>query len=191
MPESFWSFRLADFLNSLILLVTIWAIIYGPARAVEITRRQESLRDAVARKRRILSALMRTRKVAMNPDHVGALNEIQLEFSDDQDVIAAYRAYIANLSETVPPPGNALENFLTRRTDLFFDLLHAISKAADVGIDRHELDRLAYVPTGWLTEQEEQRLLRVSLMDILQGRKALHMVGEAPPPPNPFPQPPQ
>jgi hypothetical protein len=67
MPEAFWSVKLADILNAIILLVTIWAIIYGPAHAVEITRRQDAARDAVARKRRILSALMRTRKVVMNP----------------------------------------------------------------------------------------------------------------------------
>jgi hypothetical protein len=119
MPEAFWSVRLPDILNAIILLVTIWAIIYGPAHAVEITRRQDAARDAVARKRRILSTLMRTRKVVMNPDHVGALNEIQLEFSEDHAVISAYRAYIANLSDTVPAPGNDLDNFLKRRGDLF------------------------------------------------------------------------
>jgi hypothetical protein len=29
MPEAFWSLRLPDILNAIILLVTIWAIIYG------------------------------------------------------------------------------------------------------------------------------------------------------------------
>jgi len=180
MPESFWTFKLADLLNAAILLVTIWAIIYGPAHAVEITRKQDAIRDAVARKRRILATLMRTRKVSMNPEHVGALNEIQLEFAETPDVITAYRAYIANLSETVPQPGNALDNFLKRRADLFFDLLHSISKAAEVTIDRHDLDRLAYVPFGWQTEQEEQQVLRASLIEILQGRKPLHFVPDPP-----------
>src|SRR4051794_15404136 len=119
MTESFWSFKIADILNSVILLVTIWAIIYGPAHAVEITRRQDAIRDAIDRKRRILSTLMRTRKVVMDPAHVGALNEIQLEFSENQEVVGSYRAYIANLSDTVPAPGNALDNFLKRRSDLF------------------------------------------------------------------------
>jgi hypothetical protein len=124
------------------------------------------------------------------------LNEIQLEFAVDQTVISAYRAYIANLSETVPEPGNSLDNFLKRRGDLFFDLLDAISKAADVTIDRHELDRFAYVPFGWQTEQEEQRVLRASLIEILQGRKALHIVPEdekgrpAATPQGPYPPPP-
>jgi hypothetical protein len=59
MPELFWSVRLPDILNAIILLVTIWAIIYGPAHAVEITRRQDAARDAVARKRRILLLQLR------------------------------------------------------------------------------------------------------------------------------------
>jgi hypothetical protein len=194
MTDSFWSVRLADILNATILLVTIWALIYGPARAVEITRRQDAIRDALARKRRILSTLMRTRKAIMDPAHVGALNEIQLEFSGDSEVIAAYRSYMANLSETVPAPGNALDNFFKRRNDLFFDLLHAISKVAETTIDRHDLDRFAYAPFGWQTEQQEQQILRTSLIEVLQGRKPLHMVtdppGPAAPQYSPFPPPP-
>jgi hypothetical protein len=195
MTDSFWSVRLADILNAAILLVTIWAIVYGPAHAVEITRRQDAIRDALERKRRILSSLMRTRKAIMDPAHVGALNEIQLEFSGDPDVIASYRSYIANLSDTVPPPGNALDNFIKRRSDLFFDLLHAISKVADTVIDRHDLDRLAYAPFGWQTEHQEQQILRTSLIDVLQSRKPIHVVTEsqsqaAVPQHGPFPPPP-
>ena len=68
---------------------------------------------------------MRTRKTNMNTEHVGALNQIQLEFYNHPPVITAYRNYIANLSETVPAAGNDLDNFMKRRSDLFFDLLHA------------------------------------------------------------------
>ena len=102
-PDSFWTIRLPDVINALILLATIAAIIYGPIKAVDIARRRDLERDADARKRQILSTLMRTRKTTMNPEHVGALNQIQLEFFNHPTVVTAYRNYIANLSETVPP----------------------------------------------------------------------------------------
>jgi hypothetical protein len=112
--ESFWTLKLSDCINFLILIATVIAIVYGPIKAVEITRKKDIERDADARKRLILSTLMRTRKMVMNADHVGALNQVQLEFFNHADVILAYKAYIANLSETVPAPGNALDNFLAR-----------------------------------------------------------------------------
>jgi hypothetical protein len=195
-PDSFWTIRLPDVINALILLATIAAIIYGPIKAVDIARRRDLERDADARKRQILSTLMRTRKTNMNPEHVGALNQIQLEFFNHPTVITAYRNYIANLSETVPPPGNALDNFMTRRSDRFFDLLHAVAAASEVLIDRHDLDRLAYMPFGWQTEQNEIQVFRTSLIEVLQGRKALNMVNVPPsaapaqPTYNPFPPPP-
>jgi hypothetical protein len=173
MAEPFWTLKLTDCINFLILIATIVAIVYGPIKAVEITRRKDLERDAEARKRLILSALMRTRKMVMNPDHVGALNQVQLEFFNYANVLQTYRAYIANLSETVPPPGNALDNFLARRNDLFFDLLHTIAQASGVTIDRHELDRLAYVPFGWQTEQNEVQAFRTGMLAILNGQRPL------------------
>jgi hypothetical protein len=183
----------AFWINALILIGTIVAIIYGPIKAVDITRKRDLERDAELRKRQILSTLMRTRKMVVHPDHVGALNQIQLEFFNNGPVIAAYRSYIANLSETVPKPGNDLQNFLTRRNDFFFDLLHAISVAAGVPLDRHELDRFAYVPFGWQSDENEIKVFRGALIEVLQGRKSLHVTSAAPTaqaPNNPFPPPP-
>ncbi len=171
--ETFWTLKFSDCINFLILIATVAAIVYGPIKAVEITRKKDLERDAEARKRLILSTLMRTRKMVMNADHVGALNQVQLEFFNHPDVITAYKAYIGNLSDTVPPPGNALDNFLSRRSDLFFDLLHTIAKASGVIIDRHELDRLAYVPFGWQTEQNEIQEFRSAMLALLNGQRTL------------------
>lgn len=197
--DPFWTLKLADCINFLILVATIIAIVYGPIKAVEITRKKDIERDADARKRLILSTLMRTRKMVMNADHVGALNQVQLEFFNHVDVLVAYKAYIANLSETVPAPGNALDNFLARRSDLFFDLLHTIAKASGVTIDRHELDRLAYVPFGWQTEQNEIQAFRTAMLALLNGQRTLLIAPGQPTPQtqpvqqgqSPYPPPPQ
>ncbi|MET4479631.1 DUF6680 family protein [Bradyrhizobium sp. F1.13.3] len=186
--EPFWTLKLADCINFLILFATIVAIVYGPIKAVEITRKKDLERDADARKRVILSALMRTRKMVMNADHVGALNQVQLEFFDHADVLQAYKAYMGNLSEAVPAPGNQLDNFLARRTDLFFDLLHTIAKATGVTIDRHELDRLAYVPFGWQTEQNELQAFRTAMLALLNGQRTLLIAQGQPQPATPVAQ---
>ena len=179
MSEPFWTLKLADCINFAILIATVFAIVYGPLRAVEITRRKDQERDAEARKRLILAALMRTRKMTMHPDHVGALNQVQLEFHNHQPVLEAYRAYIANLTEVVPPEGNDLHNFMTRRNDRFFDLLHSIANASGVVIDRHELERLAYVPFGWQTEQNELQAFRTAMLAVLHGQRAIFVADAA------------
>lgn len=193
MPSSeFWSMRITDVINFAILIATIVAIVYGPIKAVEMTRQKDRDRDHEARKRQILAALMRTRRITMHPDHVGALNQIQLEFLEHPSVITAYRNYIANLSEQVPLPGNALENFLNRRNDLFFDLLHEVSLVVGLTIDRRDLDRLSYVPLGWQTEEDEVRSFRRSVIETLEGRRPLYVAPFHAPPAahNPFPPPP-
>ena len=73
MTEPFWTLKLADCINFAILIATVAAIVYGPIKAVEITRRKDLERDAESRKRRIIATLMRTRKMAVRPDHVSAL----------------------------------------------------------------------------------------------------------------------
>ncbi|MGX4804852.1 DUF6680 family protein [Bradyrhizobium guangdongense] len=79
---------------------------------------------------------------------------------------------------------------------LFFDLLHTIAQATGVTIDRHELDRLAYVPYGWQTEQDTLEALRKATLSVMEGHRPLFIVA-APPqnqpqqqPSSPYPPPP-
>jgi hypothetical protein len=185
--ETFWTLKLSDIINFLILLATIFAIYFGPIRAVEISRRNDEIREAARRKREIFSSLMRTRQVRVDPSHVWALNLVQLEFADYDDVLRAHRDYISTLSEAMPQPGPALDAFIARRTDRFFDLLHAIAKALGMNFDKRDLERVAYVPSGWVSEQDEIALFRRALIDVLLGRRALPVASFQPTPPNLYP----
>src|SRR5438552_3620614 len=139
--ETFWSLKISDIISFLILIATIFAIYFGPIKAVEISRRNDEFREAARRRREIFAALMRTRRAAITPDHVWALNLIQLEFAAHAAVLQAHRNYIANLNEVVPQSGPALDVFIQRRTDLFFDLLHEIAKAVGCSADKRDLER--------------------------------------------------
>lgn len=188
--SDFWSIKITDLINFAILLATIAAIIYGPVLAVELTRKKDRERAAEDRKRLIFSVLMRTRKMPVHFDHVGALNQIQLEFHGHAAVLQAYRLYLDNLSTAVPPAANALENFIERRNDLLYDLLHEISIVVGTPIDRRDLDRLAYMPVGWNTEEEEIRSFRKAMMELLNGRTPLRVAPFQGATQNPFPPPP-
>ena len=137
--ETFWSLKVSDVVNSLILVATIFAIYFGPIKAVEISRRNDEFREAARRRREIFAALMRTRRAYITPDHVWALNLIQLEFATHDAVLRAHRDYIANLNEVPPQAGGAaLDAFTQRRNDRFFDLLQSIAKAVGCSVDKRD-----------------------------------------------------
>ncbi len=193
MQESFWSLKLSDIINMLILIVTIFAIYLGPIRAVEVARRNDVAREATRRQRDIFAALMRTRNATLMPEHVWALNLIQVEFAHNDSIINAYKNYIAHLSRVVAAPGPALDAFLRERRDLFFDLVHEIARVVGFSLDKRDLERAAYVPAGWEYEQAEQQSLRRSMLELLDGRRGLPVLpflaqgtqSPFPPPPGP------
>jgi hypothetical protein len=45
----------------------------------------------------VFRTLMRTRRMRLNPDHVGALNLVEIEFYRQADVIAAWETYWEHL----------------------------------------------------------------------------------------------
>lgn len=189
MHESFWSLKLSDIINIIILVATIVAIYFGPIRAVEVARQNDIAREATRRKREIFAALMRTRNANLMPEHVWSLNLIQVEFAQKESIIGAYKAYIANLGRAMPDAQPAIDAFIRERRDLFFDLLHEIAKDVGFNLDKRDLERAAYVPAGWENEQAEQQALRRFMLEMLDGRRGLP-VSQFLPQGNQFPPPP-
>ncbi len=192
MDQSIWSaLKPADYINFLILIVTAIAVLVGPIAAVKITLGHEARRAEQAWMREVLAALMRTRRMYMHTDHVSALNLVQLVFHRRTEVLQAHRAYMQNLNEEVPQGGPALDHFLERRGDLFFDLLYAICASVGCNIDKRDLERLAYLPVGWDNNEQQARTYRQAVLDLLNGRRPLPIAqfaadgtpGMFPPPP--------
>lgn len=193
MTESFWAIKINDVITILILVATIFAIVWGPIKAVDIARKREDEREEERRKRQIFTVLMRTRRMYMHVDHVAALNVIQVEFAKEPQVIQTYKAYIRNLSEAAPQPGPEFDRFTQSRSDLFFDLLYEIAKVLKVDMDKRDLERLAYLPNGWIDEDGEMRAFRRGMIEVLDGRRPIPIDQFKAPRPSttsPFPPPP-
>jgi hypothetical protein len=100
--SAFWDLQLKDLLTILVLVVTVWAIWKGPQRAIEVSRtvslEDEARRETRRRKYQVFYELMRTRGIVLHPEHVMALNLVQLVFYGNDAVQAAYRSYIQSLN---------------------------------------------------------------------------------------------
>jgi hypothetical protein len=81
----------------------IAATVIGPIAAVQAQKWVEKFRERRNEKMRVFAALMYTRGTRLSLEHVQALNRIELAFHKDPKVMAAWRAYLDNLSQTVTP----------------------------------------------------------------------------------------
>ncbi|RLL74171.1 hypothetical protein D8666_13220 [Ochrobactrum soli] len=170
-------------------IITIAAVILGPILAVLIDRLRQARSDKQARKLSVFRSLMRTRRTRLDPEHVGALNLVDLEYFGCKPVISAFTAYMDHLSTPVPGQ-EAQERFFSQREDLLVQLLHQMGKELGYQFDKRDLEKLAYGPVGWANEQDIQRQNMVFLHELLSGKRALPVTAMQPPAANPFPPPP-
>jgi hypothetical protein len=166
MDYQFW-------INCAILVVTVFAIVYGPIKAVRITREEDIQREKAARKYSILENLMRTRQARIDPLHVSALNLIELEFYGHEKVITAYRAYTKHLNAHFPSENEALDRHLAEGDDLFSDLLFQVASSLGFVFDKRDLSRLGYLPVGLSRYHDNSHANAHLLREVLEGKRSI------------------
>lgn len=189
--DGFWTFRAPDIVNALILIITAFAVFYGPVRAVRVARQEEVAASRIRQKADIFASLMKTRKFQLDPEHVASLNLIQVYFSDDDAVINSYKAYIRMLYRRAIP-GVAVESFWKERDDAFIDLVYQIARSLGYSQDKKEIEELAYSPEGWANDNQTIRKLHTLFVEVLEQRRAIPITPMSTPGQhNPFPPPPR
>ena len=101
-------------------IATIAAVVIGPILALMITRIIDDQRAAKARKLDIFRSLMKTRRMPVHFEHVGALNLVEVEFIENREVIAAWKSYLSNLGEQLPPIEEKIGTILRYRNATHF-----------------------------------------------------------------------
>ena len=95
---------------------------------------------------------MSTRRLGISPEHVNALNLVEVDFYGEPAVQEAWKAYLAHLNSSIDPAKNYLwgEN----KEKLLASLLSAIASVLRLDVPAIEIFRGGYAPVGW--EQREQ-----------------------------------
>lgn len=166
-----------------------WAIIFatlvGPILAVQAQKAIEALREKHNRKMYVFEQLMATRKARLSPEHVRALNMIDLVFygqrvigvqrrsTAEQRVLDCWKEYLDHLNNR--HEDEPIAQWSAKGDELFTNILHEIS--ADIGyrFDRVQLKRGAYSPIAHGEIEEEQNELRKATLSLVTGRHALKM----------------
>jgi hypothetical protein len=177
---------------TLVEILTVAAIVVGPAVGAWLTRWLDDRRERQKRRFDIFRTLMRTRRMPIHVDHVSALNLVEVEFVDNKEIVSAWKSYLANLSEPFPPveEKDRFDVATKKRDSLLTKLLHEISQDLKIKIEQLSILEGNYIPQGWIDEDWENRLVRRSLLDVLTSKKAIVIRPDTSSQNNPFPPPP-
>jgi len=166
------------------------ATLAGPVLAVQAQKWVERARENRERRSRLFYTLMGTRAARVSPEHVRALNMIDLEFygrqffgfrfqmPSEKAVINAWRIYQDHLNQ--PPndrgdPPQGWPAWTARGDELFTELLYFISYALGFNFDRVQLRRGIYNPRAHDENELAGLAIRNGLVRLLGGGQALKM----------------
>jgi hypothetical protein len=163
----------------------IGATVLGPILAVQAQKAVEAFRERRIRKTRLFEQLMATRASRVSPEHVRALNMIDLVFygermfgiqrrsGPEQRVLDSWKEYLDHLNNR--GPDEQLMQWLAKGDELFTNLLYAVSEDIGFKFDRVQLKRGSYSPIAHGELEAEQAELRQATLSLVTGKHALKM----------------
>lgn len=162
---------------------TVLATVAGPILAVQAQKAVERAQERSRRKSWVFHQLMATRANRLSPDHVQALNMIDLAFYGRRDfgkhratrteiaVTDAWHEYLDHLS-TKSEDGT----WVARSDELFTNLLSAMAEDVGYSFDRVQLKKGAYSPIAHGEQEQRVQAIRQLASEILSGDRPLKMV---------------
>jgi hypothetical protein len=150
----------------------------SPILAVQAQKAIESFREQRRRKIFLFEQLMATRAARLAPEHVRALNMIDLIFygertAKERSVLDAWKQYHDHLNTRVADTPIALWG--AQGDELFTNLLYAIAQDLGFKFDRVQLKRGSYSPVAHGEIEAEQTELRKAVLSLVAGKHALKM----------------
>ena len=173
-----------EYVMAILAFLTFLAVLAGPTIGVKIAQKMEDQRQKQQQRMAILASLVRTSQSItsrMSPEHVYALNLIQIVFHDEEDILEPYKRYINYLKN--PEPN---EEFNERVANpLRLDLLEALAIKLGYSFGRDELEEFLYAPAGWDQNAINQLEIGDLLRGAVRGEESLRISVVPPKTPNP------
>jgi len=168
----------------------IAAAVVGPILAVQAQKAVERARDKSLRRDHVFRVLMATRQARLSPDHVQALNSIDLAFygrrvlgrairgTASQTVIDnwdTYRRHLSPTGEARPTTPEQHAAWRAKGDELFVNLLESIALANRYKFDRQSLQTGSYSPQAHEDLEIQQRMTQIALLEVLSGQRPMPM----------------
>lgn len=159
-------------------ILLILSTLISPFLAVYAQKSIERWRHRHDQKVWIFKTLMGTRAATLAPNHVQALNMIDLEFvgssAAEVNVRQLWREYLDQLGSL---PENADKHHVTqwnlKNLEHLVSLLVAMGKCVGYEFDPVYIRKSIYSPKGHETDENESRTIRLLLLQLLRGERSL------------------
>lgn len=155
--------------------LVILAIIIAPILAVQIQKFIENKKENKTRKMQIFRTLMATRATPLYPQHVEALNMIDIEFFKNKKITEAWKVLLDNFANYPKDTKDKnyqvqLNSCMEKSSDLLVDLLYEMAKSLNYSFDKVHLKRGAYIPKGHADYILDQEFIRRAFVGVLLGQ---------------------
>jgi hypothetical protein len=144
--------------------ITLAAILLGPVLALSAQRLLDRLRENKERRVQLFVTLMRTRATPLAPDHINALNSIDVVFDGrrDRKIRDAWSKLLGHITTDASQP-----NWQDRYNDLKVDLFREIGLRVGYNYDTDYFKRQVYYPKAFGDVEADALLLRKTLTKAL------------------------
>jgi hypothetical protein len=144
--------------------ITIAAIVLGPILALLTQRVIDRIREKRERRVQLFLTLMRTRATPLAPDHVNALNSIDVVFDGDRDqkIREAWRKPLSHAVADASQP-----TWQERYNDLKVELFREIGLLVGYSFDIDYFKRQVHYPKAFGDIEADAVRLRTSLTKAL------------------------
>lgn len=151
-----------------------WAIVaatgLGPILAVGITLWREAVTTKYNRRLHVFRTLMATRRVGISPDHVNALNLVEVDFYKCQKVETAWTNYKSHLNDT---NNTESEAWYEKKEKLLANLLFEIAAVLRFNIPAMEIFKGGYAPQGWAYRDMRSMGALDYIHELSQGKNSV------------------
>lgn len=148
-----------------------WAIVaatgLGPILAVLITFWRESRSSLKARRLWVFRTLMATRRVGISPEHVNALNLVEVDFYGCERVQEHWKVYKDHLFGSGPED----DAWREKKERLLANMLFEMATALRFRIPAMEIFKGGYAPKGWAHRDSRQFEAMEYIYELSKGTK--------------------
>ncbi|GMA99995.1 DUF6680 family protein [Pelosinus sp. IPA-1] len=164
----------------LINVLTLSAMLLSPLIALQVSRRLQKSAEKKQRKEDIFRTLMKTRASILNPEHVEALNLIDVIFygtdKKDRAVMESWKVYLDHLNNNKMQ----IELWIEKREELLIELLENMALSLNYDFGKSHIKRTSYFPQGYANLDSELQSIRIGLIELLNSERALSVMAVIP-----------
>ncbi len=155
----------------------IIAVITSPAIAVQIDKLLDKKRLSDDKKLDIYKTIMRNRANHLDKELVKALNEIDLEFSDEKYALVRekWNEYLNHLYDEDFSERD-LHGWTDKGQEYFTDLAYVMGKSLGYKFDKVHIKKATYLPRHFETQFFEDIMIKRKLLETLHGDTPVKIV---------------